>query len=60
MSSNEIQTNDVNGSRLAEQGPRPAGALDRGTLVAIMRILPLVREEIGLSKTIKSFLSAIY
>ena len=25
MSSNEIETNDVNGSRLAEQGPLPGG-----------------------------------
>ena len=33
--------------------PRPAGVLDRGTLVVIMRILSLVREESGLAKRIK-------
>ena len=60
MSSNEIETNDVNGSRLTEQGPRPAGVLDRGTLVVIMQILLLVREESGLAKRIRSLWSAIY
>ena len=60
MSSNEIQTNDVNGSPLAEQGPHPAGVLDRGTLVVIMPILSLVREESGLAKRIRLLWSAIY
>ena len=40
--------------------PCLAGVLERGTLVVIMRILPLVREEIGLAKRTKSFWSAIY
>ena len=30
--------------------PRPVGVLDRGTLVVIMRILSLVKEESGLAK----------
>ena len=60
MSSDEIETNDVNGSQLAEQHPRPAGVLDRGTLVVIMRIPSLVREESGLVKRIRSLWSAIY
>ena len=33
MSSNEIETNDVNGSRSQSKDPRPAGVLDRGILV---------------------------
>ena len=40
--------------------PRPAGILNRGTLVAIMRILSLVREESGLAKRIRLLWSAIY
>ena len=40
--------------------PRPAGVLDRETLVVIMRILSLVREENGLAKRIRSLWSAIY
>ena len=40
--------------------PRPTGVLSRGTLVAIMRILSLVREESGLAKRIRSLWSAIY
>ena len=40
--------------------PRPAGDLDRRTLVVTMRILLLVREESGLAKRIRSFWSAIY
>ena len=40
--------------------PCPAGVLDRGTLVVIMRILSLVREESGLVKRIRSLWSAIY
>ena len=42
MCSNETETNDVNGFRLSD--PRPASVLDRGTLVVIMQILPLIRE----------------
>ena len=60
MSSNEIETNDVTGFRLAEQGPSSGSVLDRGTLVAIMRILSLVREESGLAKRIRLLWSAIY
>ena len=58
MSSNEIETNDVNGSELTEQGP--AGVFDRGTIVVIMRILSLVREESELAKRARSLWSAIY
>ena len=60
MSSNEIETNDVNVSRLAEQYPCPAGVLDMGTLVVVMRILSLGREKSGLAKRIRSLWSAIY
>ena len=40
--------------------PRPAGVLDKGTLVVIMQILSLVREESGLAKKIRLLWSAIY
>ena len=40
--------------------PRPAGVLNRGTLVVIMQILSLVREESGLDKRIRLLWSAIY
>ena len=50
MFSNEIETNDVNGPRLAEQGPSSGRCSRQGTLVAIMRFLSLVREENGLVK----------
>ena len=43
--------------------PRPAGVLDRGTLVVIMQILSLVREESELAKIvmrIRSLWGAIY
>ena len=40
--------------------PRPAGVLDRGTFVVIMRILSLVREESGLARRIRLLWSAIY
>ena len=40
--------------------PRLAGVLDRGTLVDIMRILSLVREERGLAKRIRLLWSACY
>ena len=40
--------------------PRPDGVLDRGILVAILRILSLVRQESGLAKRIRSLWSAIY
>ena len=42
------------------KGPHPAGVLNRGTLVVIMRILSLVREESGLATRIGSLWSAIY
>ena len=60
MSSNEIETNDVNGSDLQSKDPRPAGVLDRGTMVVIMQILSLIREESGLAMRIGSLWSAIY
>ena len=50
MSSNETETNN----------PRPAGVLDRGTLVVITRILSLLREESGLAKRKRSLWNAIY
>ena len=37
-----------------------AGVLDMGTLVIIMQILSLVREESGLAKRIRSLWSATY
>ena len=40
--------------------PRPAGGLDRETLVVIIQILLLVREESRLAKRIKLLWSAIY
>ena len=40
--------------------PRPAGLLDRGTLVIIMQIMSLVREESGLVKRTRSLWRAIY
>ena len=39
--------------------PRLTGVLDRGTLIIIMRILSLVREESGLAKRIRSLWGAI-
>ena len=39
---------------------RPAGVFDRETLVIIMQILSLVKEESGLAKRIRSLWSAIY
>ena len=39
--------------------PRPAGVLDRGTLIVIMRNLLLVREASGLAKRIRSLWSAL-
>ena len=40
--------------------PHLAGVLDRRTLVVIMQILSLVREERGLAKKIRLLWSAIY
>ena len=40
--------------------PRPAGALIRGTVVVILRILSLVTERNGLAKRIRSLWSAMY
>ena len=40
--------------------PRPAGVLDKGTLVVIMLTLSLVREESGQAKRIRSLWSAMY
>ena len=42
------------GLNLQSKDPHPAGILDRGTLVVIMQILVLVREESGLAKRIRS------
>ena len=48
------------GSDWHGKDPRPAGVLDKGTLVDIMQILSLVREESGLTNRIRSLWSAIY
>ena len=42
------------------RNPLPAGVLDRETLVVIMRLLLLVREESGLAQRIRLTWSAIY
>ena len=51
MSSNEIETNNVNGSRLAEQRTSSGRCFNRGTLV---------RKENGLAKVKGSLWRAIY
>ena len=48
------------GPDLQGKDPRVAGVFDRGTLVVIMQILSLLREESGLAKRVRSFWSAIY
>ena len=48
------------GPDLQSKDPLTAGVLDRGTLVMIMQIMSLVREESGLGKRIKSLWNAIY
>ena len=48
------------GPDLQSKDPHLAGVLDRGTLVVIMQILSLVREESGLAKGIRLLWSAIY
>ena len=53
MPTKQIETNNVNGSRLAEQGPHPAGVLGRGTLIIIMQILSLASEGSGLARRIR-------
>ena len=40
--------------------PCPAGVLNGGTLVVIMRIKSLVREESGLAKRMRSLWIAVY
>ena len=45
------------GSDSQSMDPRPAGVLDRVTLVVIMRILSLVREKSGLAKRLRSLWS---
>ena len=47
-------------SDLQSKDPRPAGVLDRGPLVVIMRILSFVRGESGLAKRIRLLWTAIY
>ena len=48
------------GPHLQGKDPHLARAIDRGTLVVIMQILPLVREESRLAKRIISLWSDIY
>ena len=48
------------GSDSQSRDPRPTSVLDKGTLVVIVRILSLVREENGLAERIRSLWSAIY
>ena len=45
---------------LQSKDPHPGDVLDRGSLVIIMQILSLVREETGLAKRIRSLWSVIY
>ena len=54
MSSNEIETKNLHGLDSQSKDPRLSGVLDRGSMVVIMRILSLVREETGLAKRITS------
>ena len=48
------------GPESQSKDPHPAGVLDRGTLVVIMQILSLVKEESGLAKRKGSLWSVIY
>ena len=48
------------GPDLQSKDSHLAGVLDRGTLVIIIQILSLVREESGIAKSIRSLRSAIY
>ena len=48
------------GLDLQRKDPRPAGVLDRGTLVVLIGILSLVREESGLAKRIRLIWGAVY
>ena len=57
ISIKHVETNDINGSQLAEQGALSG----RGTLVVIMQnLLSLVSEGSGLAKWITLLSSAIY
>ena len=47
-------------SDLQSKDPPPVGVLDRGTLLVIMLILSLVREESRLAKRLRSLWSAFY
>ena len=47
------------GSNSQSKDPRPAGVLDSGTLVVLMRILSLAIEESGLANRTRSLWSAI-
>ena len=60
MSSNEIETNNVNGPNLQSKNHRSTGVIDRRTMVVITRILSLVREKSGPPKRKRSLWSAIY
>ena len=54
MSSNETLMATLMGPDSHSNFPRPAGVLNRETLVVIMRILSLVREESRLAKRVRS------
>ena len=60
MSSNEIETNDVNGSQLAEQGPSSGRCFRPGNIGRHHANPSLVRSECRLAKRIRSLWSAIY
>ena len=60
MSSNEIETNDVNGSLLAEQGTSSGRFSQKSNIGCHMRILSLGREESGLAKRIRSLWTVMY
>ena len=54
MSNNEIETNDVNGSRLAEQGPSSGRCSRQGNIGRYHANPVIIREERGLAKRIRS------
>ena len=60
MSSNEIETNDVNGSQLAEQGPLSGRCSSQGKIGRHHANPVISEEESGLAKRIRSLWSAIY
>ena len=60
LSSNEIETNDVNGFRLAEQGPSLGRCSPQGNIGRHYAIPAIGQKESGIVKRIRSLWSAIY